>query len=371
MKIKSFVIAAALLVSTSAFAESVVTNNFGSNWFVGVGGGINMVADGLYTGKLTTGTGFGIDANIGKWFTPEIGARIDYNGFQTKFDDATQKSHLIGISVLWDVLNTFGEYKPNRIVSIVPYLQADYVLANTRGAGIGAGIQFPVRLCNNFYIVPDAHFLFTNDGVFTGTTNTGYCGFLNATLGLQYRFGKRTDFVTAAAAVAPLAVAVAEAEAAKQEAEVALQAATTEKEEAVQAKEELKAENETLSNELATVAAQNAAIVENLMGTTSCVYFEIGQATLSAKELAHLDYIVKTKIGQCKNLTFTVAGNADKNTGSKARNNQLSKQRANYIVKLLTTKYGLCKDQFEVVVNGGNNIYKPIELNRAVLIDVK
>lgn len=371
MKIKSFVIAAALLVSTSAFAESVVTNDFGSNWFVGAGAGINMVSNGLYSGNFNSSTCFGLDANIGKWFTPSIGARIDYNGFQTKYEDVSRKSHLIGFSLLWDVLNTFGEYKPNRIVSIVPYLQGDYIIANTRGAGFGAGIQFPVRICKNLYVVPDAHILFTNDCVLTNPEEGGYCGFLNATLGLQYRFGKKTDFVTAAALAAPLAVAVAEAEAAKQEAEVALQAATTEKEEAVKASEELKIQNETLSSELATSAAKNAAIVENLMGTTACVYFEIGQATLSVKELAHLEYIVKTKVAQGKDLKFTIAGNADKNTGSKARNNQLSKQRANYIVKLLTTKYGLCKDQFEVVVNGGNNIYKPIELNRAVIIDAK
>ena len=105
------------------------------------------------------------------------------------------------------------------------------------------------------------------------------------------------------------------------------------------------------------------------MHAPACVFFEIGQATLSVKELEHFDHIVKTMVAQGKNLTFTVSGYSDKNTGSVRRNKQLAKQRANYIVKLLTGKYNLSKDQFVVKSEGNTNVFTTIELNRAVIIE--
>ena len=105
------------------------------------------------------------------------------------------------------------------------------------------------------------------------------------------------------------------------------------------------------------------------MSTPACVFFEIGQATLSVKELEHFDRIVKTMVSQGKNITFTVSGHSDKNTGSVRRNKQLAKQRANYIVKLLTGKYNLSEDQFVVKAEGNQNVFTTIELNRAVIIE--
>ena len=106
------------------------------------------------------------------------------------------------------------------------------------------------------------------------------------------------------------------------------------------------------------------------METPAVAYFEIGQATLSVKELEHFDRIVKTMLSQDKEIKFTLTGLTDHNTGSARRNKQLQKQRANYIQKLLTDKYGLEKDQFEVVIDeSAQNRYTTIELNRAVVIE--
>ena len=48
-------------------------------------------------------------------------------------------------------------------------------------------------------------------------------------------------------------------------------------------KEQLLKENAALKGELAGAAAENEAIVKNLMHTPACVFFEIGQAILSVK----------------------------------------------------------------------------------------
>ena len=85
--------AAALLVCAGAFAQEdgnrdangkivrgpYETNSFGSNWFVSVGGGIDLVLDGVranssFDGGLTPT----LDVNFGKWFTPSVGARFGY-----------------------------------------------------------------------------------------------------------------------------------------------------------------------------------------------------------------------------------------------------------------------------------------------------
>lgn len=59
----------------------VETNRFWSNWFVSVGGGLNM-----YMGDHDRQMKFGdrlspaLDVAFGKWFTPGIGVRVMYSG---------------------------------------------------------------------------------------------------------------------------------------------------------------------------------------------------------------------------------------------------------------------------------------------------
>ena len=52
------------------------TNRFGDNWFIGVGGGINMYLEDGYKAKI----GPSLDANLGKWFTPSINMSLTNAG---------------------------------------------------------------------------------------------------------------------------------------------------------------------------------------------------------------------------------------------------------------------------------------------------
>lgn len=376
MKIKALVIAGALLVAGAASAqESYVTNSFNSNLFVGLSAGLNATLDGIYSGNVHGGGGLALELNLGKWFTPEFGVRFDITGIGTEINHDNKLYFGAGVNFLWDAMNTFAGYDPDRKVSIVPYLHAAYVLTNGndgmgRGAGIGGGILVPININEHWAIVPDLRLVGNNDATIQGEGHgSGICASAFGMIGVQYKFGKTTKFRTEAAVVAPLAVAVAEAEAAKAEAQVAEEKAAAEGENYKAERDQLRAENEALKSELEGAAAENEAIVKNLMSTPAAVFFEIGQATLSVKELEHFDRIVKTMVGQGKNITFTVCGHSDKNTGSVARNNKLAKERANYIVKLLTGKYNLSKDQFVVKSEGNQNVYTTIELNRAVIIE--
>lgn len=374
MKIKALVIAGALLVAGAASAqESYVTNSFNSNLFVGLSAGANASFDGLYgavkgDGSLDKGVGVALELTVGKWITPEFGFRVNLTGLNTSVGNGSIPYYGAGLNFLWDASTSFAGFNPGRVVSVVPYIHAQYVYSEGRGAGFGAGVMFPIALSEKWAIVPDLRLAGYGDALLLGS-GSGVCASTLAMIGVQYKFGKTTKFETAAAVTTPLAVAVAEAEAAKAEADAAQEKAEAEAAALAADKAALEKENEALKSELNGAAAENEAIVKNLMSTPACVFFEIGQARLSVKELEHFDRIVKTMLAQGKNLTFTVVGHSDKNTGSVRRNKQLAKQRANYIVKLLTDKYGLSKDQFVVSSEGNSNVFTTIELNRAVIIE--
>ena len=100
------------------------------------------------------------------------------------------------------------------------------------------------------------------------------------------------------------------------------------------------------------------------------LYFNIGQAVLNEKELAHLDFLAKNLIDKADKETkiyLTVMGSADGNTGSMKRNQHLSEARGKYVFDILTTKYGISKERLIVKSEVVKKAAKP-ELSRAVII---
>ena len=190
----------------------------------------------------------------------------------------------------------------------------------------------------------------------------------SATAGLNFNLGK-SNWSRKSTSIAGYAAAVAAAEAAANSAQAAKDKANAAQKALAKKNAELAAENQQLKDELAKAGTDNGDIINNLLNEPIIAYFEIGKAKLSVKEQAHVEYAVKNIISQGKNVKFTLSGNADSKTGSKKRNQQLSEQRADYIYKLLTEKYGLDGSQFTVKANGGNDIFDTPELNRAVLIE--
>ena len=91
---------------------------------------------------------------------------------------------------------------------------------------------------------------------------------------------------------------------------------------------------------------------------------------LSPTELQHLDFIASNlvaKADQQTQITITVTGLADSNTGTEKRNDYLSTARGQYISEILTQKYGISPErlviQSEVVHASGNPAF-----DRAVTI---
>ena len=147
------------------------TNRFGDNWFIGVGGGINIFLNEGYDIRISPS----IDANFGKWFTPSVGMRLGYQGFtsgawsnepgilgSTLDTDKNQYLQKFGYmyihgDFLWNISNAFSGYKETRFWNFVPYIHSgffrSYGLDGTdfyeNEFAMGAGLLHNLRLSNS------------------------------------------------------------------------------------------------------------------------------------------------------------------------------------------------------------------------------
>lgn len=388
MKIKAFLLAALLLAgasvafaqeaeSTEAPKDSFVTNGFLDNWFIGVAGGLNITVDWPWNSPLR-GIGVTVNGNFGKWIDPMWGIRAGLNTGLFKYNNPNTNTLTSGIpllahgDVMWNITNQFWGYDKTRKWQVIPYVSAGLFVGRLAGTAMdftaAPGVLVKYALTERLDLDLDASLYGMKQNCLDKSAS-GFAMWATALVGVSYKLGVH-DWQTKDEVLMPATVAAAEAAAALAAVQAENEKLAAEAAEAKAAQEEAAKENAALKDELAGHSAQNDAIVKSLLETPAIVYFEIGQATLSVKELEHFDRIVKTMLTQDQTIHFTLTGLTDHNTGSAARNKQLQKQRGNYIHKLLTDKYGLDKDQFEITLDESEqNRFMTIELNRAVIIE--
>ena len=308
-----------------------LTNQFGDNWFVALGGGLNIGYDNKES-KL----GECLNLSVGKWITPSIGARVGFNGLRG-LDNRFGYFHIDG---LWNISNAIGGYKETRRWDFVPYIHAGYLIDNPVAGqewAAGGGLLNLIRLTNRLDLTFDVR----------GNIYRRYyrAGCVSISVGLAVNLGK-TNFTRASNWHNPSDVSALEAASAEAAAAVALRAANA-------ALEAEKAELEKANAELAGKNSDLEKALADANGLKECgpatFYFEIGQTTLSKKELEHLDFYVKNVLPNVKGKKVTIiTGSADKKTGSAKRNNYLCQKRAEYLKNLISEKYGIDASNFEV-----------------------
>ncbi len=348
------------------------TNRFGDNWFIGAGGGINMFFNEGYEARVAPS----LDINFGKWFTPSIGMRVGYQGLNSQVmkDDVRQKFGYMYIhgDFLWNISNALSGYKETRFWNFVPYLHAGYYRAdgmeNVDGVNnelaAGAGLLHNLRLTDRLDLIVDMRATVVNGRVHGGS---GAAVFPSVTMGLAVDLGF-PNFVRTASIIGAVEVANAEKVAIVETAMLALEAANANLEKQNQT---LQKKNKDLNNEitqLKSTAKTETVMLEEMSPMT--VYFAIGQTVLDDHELQHLDFYVTKILDSVTDdtkLGVTIMGSADSNTGTKARNKYLSEARGQYIMNLLTTKYGISKDRLVMKSEVVKASAKP-EMNRSVII---
>ena len=97
------------------------------------------------------------------------------------------------------------------------------------------------------------------------------------------------------------------------------------------------------------------------------VFFTIGSAELSPREIMNLSYLAE-QMKQFPNATYTVNGYADSATGTPAFNKELSLKRAQAVKDALVKNYGIAADRLNIEAGGGVDKFGQPILNRVVLV---
>lgn len=362
------------------------TNRFGDNWFIGVGGGVNIFWNEGYDIKI----GPSVDGYLGKWFTPSVGMRIGYQGLGARVWadsptllgptlDTDQGQYLekfgymyVHGDFLWNISNAFSGYKETRFWNFVPYLHAGFFRAygvdgiefSDNEFAVGGGLIHNLRLSDRLDLVIDMKAIVVN-----GRTHdaSGVAVLPSATIGLSVDLGW-PNFIRTSTVLGAVEAANAERFEILETAVVALEAANA----------TLAAENEALETANGNLAKEVDALKakgDDLTGFfedmgPAYIYFSIGQTTLNDKEMQHLDFVAKNLIAKAADdtkINLTIMGSADSNTGSMKRNMHLSEARGKYVFDILTTQYGIAPERLTVKSEVVKATAKP-ELSRAVVI---
>ena len=348
------------------------TNSFGDNWFVGVGGGINMLLDNGYDVKV----GPSLDVNFGKWFTPSVGMRAGYQGLKfdsTKDGNSSKYGYMyIHGDFLWNMSNALSGYKESRFWDVTPYLHAGFFrsyasdFADNEFA-TGAGILHNLQLNERIDVIIDMRATVVSGNIH-GTS--GPAVLPSVTAGVAVNLGW-PGFVRTSTILGAVEAANAEKTAILETAIVALEAANA----SLEAENmKLQKKNSELSRNVKQLKTEEAALemsYEEMQPIT--VYFTIGQTVLGQLELQHLDFYARNiieKVNGNPNAEIVVMGSADSNTGTAKRNQYLSEARGKYIVKLLSEKYGINADKVVIKSEVVKAKADP-KMDRAVIISFK
>ena len=358
---------------------SYETNRLGDNIWIGVAGGINVFENSF---SDIGGVNPALDINVGKWFTPSVGARIGYQGltastwsdeqypyFKKMGDDGRYKNAFntayIHGDVLWNISNAFSGYKETRRWNFVPFLSAGLARSWKNGAAnnefaVGAGLLNNIRISNRVDLTLELRQLVVRQG-YDSSPMGGVAGMSSATFGVSIKLGK-TGFKRSNRAVLENTVNTLQA---------ANEALLDDKADVENDKAELAAENAALHDAVEELENRPPVVEKVVPGLTpGAVFFEIGKTELSPQELFHLDFYVKNVIALDEDKVFTLTGYADKQTGSKKRNQQLSQMRVDYVYDLLQTKYNIPAERLVVKAAGSDvDRWNDPLLNRCVVLE--
>ena len=351
------------------------TNRFGDNWFIGAGGGINILLSEDYDIKIAPS----VDAYFGKWFTPSVGMRAGYQGinFNSVQDENTVKYGYMYIhgDFLWNASNAIGGYKETRFWNLTPYLHAGFFRSyGTDGSdyannelAMGAGLLHNLRLSDRLDIVIDMKAIAVNGTIHE---SSGLALLPSVTAGLAVDLGY-PSFDRTADIVGAVEIAAAEQAAILATSIAALEAANA----SLQAENgALVKKNKALNRTVEQMKnAEMPADEPYIEMQPITVYFSIGKTALDEFELKHLDFYAKNiidKVNSDPAVEIVIMGSADSNTGSAKRNQYLSDARGQYMINLLSEKYGIDKNKGTVKSEVVKAKAQP-EMDRAVIISFR
>ena len=177
--------------------EVAVPSAWSSNWFVGVSGGTSaFVGKPHGKGNLFDRMKPSLAIKAGKWFTPEIGGRFSFQGFQ--FKDASNNLRdykMVHADFLWNVTNCFvKDHATTQRWGFIPYAGCGIIHNEDNGKspfvinyGVIGQYRLTKRLAGNMELGGATTFR-DFDGV--GTSNKFGDNLFTLSAGLTFNIGK-------------------------------------------------------------------------------------------------------------------------------------------------------------------------------------
>lgn len=348
------------------------------NWFLQVGAGFAVPfmenkAEGRHKDAHFT---VNYNLGFGRWFSPYLGWRLSFNGGPLHYENETfNKFYYVGANFdfMWDMFNSLGGVNSKRVFSIVPFVgvggtfgwkyrpagnivsDAGRPKSNTWALPVSAGIQLRFRLCKyvDFFAEGRAGFYGDNfNNIAFGrpidiniTVNGGFAFNFG---GRDYKAYNPCDYIgyinnlndqvnDLRGALATTAAALAAAEAQLPCPEV---------------------------QEAPAAVAQPAPMM-------ATVRFTLNSAKISQIEKVNV-YNVAEYMKANPQANVTIAGYADKDTGTSDYNMSLSKRRAQAVYDALVNEYGINPDRLSIKAEGSDvQPYDVNNWNRIVIFDNK
>ncbi len=348
--------------------NSVATNGFGSNWFLGVNGGVN-----LYNGVVTNGESPfdhlspALNVYVGKWHTPGFGWRVAYQGLNIQtFEEADHAMYMnFHFDAMFNLSNLFCGYNEKRIWNFIPYVGVGWAGREamnhedfdgfTGSITANYGIINTFRVSKHWAINLELAGTFLRNG-FSGVSGTsGHDMMWSANLGLTYKFNKvgwdNTVDVPALSAMHAAALA-----------------------ELMSQLNDAQAENNKLKNAYKALKNDydklNAAYNDlknrpSMVDVKESIFFAFGSSKIASKK-EQMNIEAYAKAAAEAGVKLRVIGYTD-TIGSEEYNKGLAEARANAVAEVLKAA-GV--EDVEVVAVGETDELSSKYLNRRAVVEI-
>ena len=366
-------------VEYSTDKYKVETNSFWDNWFISIGAGGQV-----YFGDHDKQVSFGerispaLDIAVGKWFSPEIGVRLMYNGLSAKGATRWGAAHSTGEEVegwgtglykskfnyfnfqadaMFNLSNIFCGYNEKRVYNCSPYIGLGVMKVTDAPKETAVSGHFGIlnsfRLCSALDLNLDLRGTLVDDDFDGEPGGHGGEGMFSATIGLTYKFKPRGW---------------------NRSRTIVREVYNNDEINAMREKlNQMSEENARLEEALAQNDRERAQTIVKQITSANLIVFPIGESTLSNQARVNLGMLAEVIKQGDASTVYTITGYADAGTGSKEINEQLSKARAEAVCDCLVKEFGVNKSQLKIDYKGGvdNMFYDDPRMSRAVITTSK
>lgn len=391
------------------------TNHFWDNWEISLGAGVqtffnipNTDDNDVDLNPDTWGSFAPVfDVYVSKWITPVVGLRLGFSGLNNKSyykpmagievnedGNAELKNdyYIVHANILFNLTNWICGYKADRFFNASVFTGVGYGSSKRTDPKpemsgrnsewvLPVGLLTSYRLCDAWSLNLELRdFIVRNQfaNSYKGQGTVDWTNQLSVTAGVTYKFANKTSESAERprrgfSSYTPIDYSqwvkkadYSTLEREKNDLADELNKANGYKDEA----RRLQQQNKELSDELAKARA-NAGAGAEISDTQLGIFFNIGSAEISEANEENITFMANLMKAN-KNTKFTVTGYADKETGSEARNNELSQERAEAVRNALVNA-GVDANQINVDYKGCKTEPFPGKgyLNRVAIINQK